>query len=371
MAIITPNNLTTEMTDPDDADLLSIWNADSANSQKMEKMELGDFRTLMGRNNNLYINGSFDIWQRGTSFSTSGNAFLADRYWMTQDDHSVVVSQQTFTQGQTDVPGNPTNFFRIATTQGTTTTASYCRFGQRIEGVNVASYGDRKITVSFYAKASVTAKKLGFQPVLNYGSGGSASNLINGVNVSLTTSWAKYTQTFTLPDTSAKTVGAGNYLTVRFYTSAGSDYNNNTDSMGLQDSTIDIAQLKVEKGAFATPFVPRHISEEIALCQRYYCKSYHITTSPGTVTHNGTRIEWETRNKAANMPGLQFPVSMRKSPTVTLYSATSGSSGKCYNGADRDASAEYITSEGFRSIDITSGDTASAAHYHWTADAEL
>ena len=53
---------------------------------------------------NYLINGGFRLWQRGTSF-TSNDAYGADRWKHANGDGTGTTSRQSFTLGQTIVPG--------------------------------------------------------------------------------------------------------------------------------------------------------------------------------------------------------------------------------------------------------------------------
>jgi hypothetical protein len=205
---------------------------------------------------NKLINGEFDIWQRGTTFSTS-NAYTADRWVIVgASGQTVSVSQQSFTPGAAPVSGYEGPFFARLAWSGTPSGTYW--FTQRIE--DVRTLAGQTVTLSFWAKASSTTSA--FTPMFeqNFGSGGSSIVGTTGSAISLTTSWQRFTQTFSIPSISGKTIGTSSYLEVRPLVGSTAVTGNNIDIWGVQ----------VENGNIATQFEQRHISDELRMCQRYY-----------------------------------------------------------------------------------------------------
>ena len=205
---------------------------------------------------NKLINGEFDIWQRGTTFSTS-NAYTADRWVIVgASGQTVSVSQQSFTPGAAPVSGYEGTFFARLAWSGTPSGTYW--FTQRIE--DVRTLAGQTVTLSFWAKASSTTSA--FTPMFeqNFGSGGSSIVGTTGSAISLTTSWQRFTQTFSIPSISGKTIGTSSYLEVRPLVGSTAVTGNNIDIWGVQ----------VENGNIATQFEQRHISDELRMCQRYY-----------------------------------------------------------------------------------------------------
>jgi hypothetical protein len=232
-----------------------------------------DARFPSGRRN-LILNGNFDVWQRGTS-GTSG--YVADR-WTTGNVNgtTTAISQQSFTVGQTDVPGEPKYYHRTVVTSASASN-SLSIFDQRIEDVRTGA--GQLVTISFYAKAD-SNKNMSLEMLQDFGSGGSSDvNSLGVQKFSLTSSWQKFTKTVTLPSISGKTVGTSSYLACNFWMDAGSSFNSRTDSLGNQSGTFDIAQMQLELGNVATPFEHRSYGEELALCQRYFERVAEPTNS--------------------------------------------------------------------------------------------
>jgi len=258
---------------------------------------------------NAIINGNFDIWQRGTSHSTNGYG-SADRWINNLSGSSCTMSRQNFTLGQTDVPGEPTYFCRMAVTSvaGANNISTLLH---RIE--DVRTLAGQQITVSFWAKADA-AKPIFIELSQGYGTGGSPSSqtFATGAKKNLTTSWQKITHTTTVPSVSGKTIGsdANSSFNLQIWFDAGSNFNSRTDSLGHQSGTFDIAQVQVEAGPVATPFESRPIGTELALCQRYYHETQFGITC-GAIA-NGQVL--------AGM--CYYPVAMRVNPTITFISGT-------------------------------------------------
>jgi len=212
-----------------------------------------DARFPSGRRN-LIINGNFDVWQRGTSFSNPDNSYTADRFKVVSGGATTgdSVSQQSFTVGQTDVPGEPEYYLRFSAGS----TSSNKVMHHRIEDVRTGA--GQTCTLSFWAKASV-AHSSTVEVAQNFGSGGSTQVALSAQSYSMTTSWQKFTFNFDLPSISGKTIGTSSYVYIAFIR-----------SLPASNVDIDIAQMQFEVGNVATPFEHRSFGEELALCQRYY-----------------------------------------------------------------------------------------------------
>lgn len=244
---------------------------------------------------NAIINGNFDLWQRGTSFSTASNPYYADRW--TSNGSTKQVDRRSFTLGQTEVPGNPTYYLEFALTD---TSSSGPNLNQPIE--YVSTFAGQEVTLSFWCRAVGSGFDLTVDYQQNFGTGGSPSSSVSADfgTPTLTTSWARYTYTLTLPSISGKTLGSdsNDHLKIRFKPPA------NTIC------EFQIAQVQLELGPVATSFERRPIGTEYALCQRYYHKTRQNLFSSGNA--NIARIH------------VFYPTSMRATPTITFTTATGG-----------------------------------------------
>jgi hypothetical protein len=256
---------------------------------------------------NKIINGNFDIWQRGTSLgSGTGVRYLADRFVNSSNGSTYTVSRQSFSNGQADVPNNPSYFHRtvVSSVAGNGNSAN---FATTIESVK--NLAGKTATLSFYAKAD-SNKSVSVEFQQFFGTGGSPSSQVTGIGVqklNLTSSWQNFTVTVNIPSIAGKTIGTNNndYLAVAFWFDAGSNWNSNTNSLGQQSGTFDIAQVQLEEGSVATPFENRPIGTELALCQRYYFSLASISGS-----------RWDGAGSYSDFT-IVYPVPMRSIPTVS------------------------------------------------------
>jgi hypothetical protein len=306
---------------------------------------------------NLLINGRLDIWQRGTSLSDGGtNRYLADRFSVISGTSTEAQSRQSFSNGQTDVPGNPKYFHRTVVTNNTGST-SVVLFNQRIE--NVATLSGNKATVSFWLKTDAV-REIAIELYQLFGSGGSPSS---GVSIpagkfSTSTTWTKYTATVDIPSISGKTIGTNSddNLRLLIWYTAGSSYSSRSSGLGEQSGTFDIAMLQLEEGPRATAFEQRPIWVELPMCYRYYWKS-HIW---GGAWHVGYVASGSVYYDTVN-----FPVQMRATPTMSYTNSINNLFGTT-------GTFQQITTFGYNFYRTASG-TGNAGYFGTQvyADAEL
>ena len=328
---------------------------------------------------NKIINGDFNINQRGFTSSTS-EVYNFDRFYTERAGGTTTVSAQTFTPGAAPVAGyEAKNFLRVVSS-GQSAVSDYVIPQQRIE--DVRTFAGQTVTISFWAKAasgtpSVAAE---FRQAFDSVSG----NVFTAAGkTAITTSWARYSLTVAVPSISGKTIGAASFLSLNFWTSAGSDYNARTTSLGLQNVTIDFWGIQLEAGSVATAFqtATGTLQGELAACQRYYAKSYTQSTTPGTASTNAGAKGFQTPSAVTTggVVGYIFlPITMRVAPTISTW-GYAGGAGKLSNGDGTDlaassASAIWIGDNGF-AIQNSSGSSVTPTYNvlqcHYAASAEL
>ena len=245
---------------------------------------------------NLLINGGFDVWQRGTTFTTpSAHYYAADRWQIYRASSSLTTTtRESFNVGQSEVPGNPRHFMRVSNVPDADQT--WLEIAQHIE--DVTQFSDKWVTLSFWMRSNKPqeAQEDYWTFQYNFGSGGSPSSDYQAAmtpKFDIYTKWRYYEFPVYLADIQGKTIGTDGV---------------HTSSLKLQllrgnavaaDTYYDIANVQLELGRGATPFENRSYGEELALCQRYYHlyldsdtnASNQAPTTPAIV-YNNTSLIW-------------------------------------------------------------------------------
>jgi hypothetical protein len=122
-----------------------------------------------------------------------------------------------------------------------------------------------------------------------------------------------------VPSITGKTLGSNlnDYLQVNFWTSAGSDFNARSNSLGLQTIGVDLWGIHIRQGtwtaAATADYRPRDPGTELALCRRYYQTGLMFMQS-SMIAGGGSMGT-----------GTMLPVAMRAQPVVTLTAGASAS----------------------------------------------
>jgi len=220
-------------------------------------------------NINRLINGDFRIWQRGTSFSPStytvNTAYTADRWKANRG--SLVGSSMTVSRSSVTFLNCDRYAMRVQRNSGDSFTGGLYNVSiiQQIESENCRDLGGQNVTLSFWAR-----KGSGLSGTLVaglYTGTGTDENIFSsgvftgetGVFVQsfagLTTSFAKYTVTGTMPNNI-------NEARISFSFDP-------SDTAGASD-WFEIIDVQLEKGGYLTEFERRNYTEELSMCERYY-----------------------------------------------------------------------------------------------------
>jgi hypothetical protein len=256
--------------------------------------------TLPAPSGNAIINGAFDIWQRGTSFSGAGLLYSADRwtYWRDAYASGITASRQN-TGDIVNLP-NSKYCLRIARNSGNTGTGLLYT-NQPFTNDDSTIFIGQTVTLSAWARVGATFSGSGLNMIVRSGTGTNqpVNNMtgaftVAGATRGVTQTWQRITVTGTVP-TNATQIG------VEFsYTPTG--------TAGATDY-FEVTNVQLEAGAVATPFKRNapSIQAELAACQRYYQKFSGSTFTSPAIGYTPTTTLVETFHWLA--------VPMRVTPT--------------------------------------------------------
>ena len=185
--------------------------------------------------------------------------------------------------------------------------------------------------------------------------------------------------------------GSSNWLTISYQVAIPNDGTANSLRIGIEQTQVEasgayweLAQVQLEAGSQATTFTRAggSIGGELALCQRYFQKSYDTGTAPASVSVlNGIVVCAPSLSAVGS--GLSFghvplKVDMRIPPNVTIYSFA-GTAGVVSSGqpADLAANSGGVNTAGTRSFSMinNSGGSITPVNgsfiFHYIANAEL
>lgn len=225
------------------------------------------------------------IFQRGTAAVTTGGAYgPADRWFSNSNGNTFSTSQGSFVSGDTLYDTGGAQYFTTIAVTSVANAANYSLFAQKIEDVRLLA--GQTVTVSFWAKAASGTPSIGLSLDQGFGTGGSPSADATGTGQAqaITTTWTKYSKTFSVPSLNGKTIGTTANTSITnlvFWLDAGSTFNTRSGSIGQASKTVSIAQVQLEVGSVSTLFEFRPIQIETALCQRYL-PAYIVQTTTGS-----------------------------------------------------------------------------------------
>ena len=318
----------------------------------------GNVFSQTGPFKNKIINGAMAVDQRnaGTSQTFTAGAALAyavDR-WYGYCTGANVTGQR--------VAGTGADQYRYRFTGASSVTA--IGFAQRIEQLNSYDLNTTTATLSvdlanslltsvtwtaFYANTADTFGTLASPTRTQIATG----------TFTVTSTVTRYSASISIP--AAATTGIEIVFTVGAQTSG----------------TWTIGDVQLEAGSSATAFERRSYGQELALCQRYYEKSFEIETAPsnGANATSLSTIAGSFGGCALNggFPSatIMFKAQKRAAPTITGYGNSSGH--WVYNNATWNNLVFSPTAANTSNIGIAQQASASivAISGHWAANCEL
>ena len=233
----------------------------NSNSDKIDKWA-GEITTQLNdlANLNLFINGGFSVWQRGTSFSTNG--YTADR-WMydVEGDDKGKIVRHANGGVQIKLISNKRFWFM-----------QRIELNQELKNI----FSNSTVTLSFYVTTSAGVKISPYIRVLSPS---------RNANIFLKSYEAKATRQLIECQITLGDLSSDDWLGIDIFRIE----EDNKFTVG-DDLYIRFENAKFELGSKATPFVPRPYGEELALCQRYYYRWGNERARYRAVGINGNQL---------------------------------------------------------------------------------
>jgi hypothetical protein len=346
---------------------------------------------------NRIINGAMVINQRGFSGAitdTSNTTYTVDRWYA----YGSAASKFTVAQSSTAPTGFNNSLLATSSSAYTVGAAELFILGQSIEGFNTADLGwgtasAKTVTLSFQVYSSLTGTFGG--AILN---SAQTRNYPFTYTISSANTWTQISITIA-GDTSGTWIGATNGVGLKIYwgLGVGSTYSGTagawtgslifsatgaTSVVGTSGATFYITGVQLEKGSTATSFDYRPYGTELALCQRYFYKTFAQDVAPANglaLSTESTVAMYTTTNGQAMY--YTYSATMRTTPTITFYRSLSrgvtDGQWAVYNGSvwtSATTQTTGVSSVGFTPV-VTTGTLTQFAAYllsgHYTSSAEL
>jgi len=251
---------------------------------------------------NAIINGGMDVWQRGTSFTTTG-IYTADR-WFTGTNSGQTLTRQT-TSDTTNLP--TIQYCLRASRNSGTSNLNIVGIAQSIETQNSIRFAGQAVTLSFYARKGANLSGTftatlysgtGTDQRRDFGAGFTGEATVATSSPSLTTGWVRYTISGTVASTATELAALLYFVPVG--TAGAADY-------------IEVTGVQLELGTVTTfARTGSGIQGELAACQRYYWRT------------GGSALYQRIGQGVADSGGTDImvinPVPMRTAPATADYS---------------------------------------------------
>jgi hypothetical protein len=331
---------------------------------------------------NKIINGNFNVWQRAISFvSPATGAYLADRFaYLATTSAAITVTRET------DVPSavnaNYSLKVNVTTADASIAAGDAAQITQPLEGYTLLPLKNKTVVLTFWVKSSLTGTYC-----ISFRNTGNTRSLVKTYTISVANTWEQKTITLTHDSTGTWNYTSGIGMYVSWALMSGTTFQTTADTwqagnfiatsaqvnfVGTVSNTFFLSQIQLEESPVVTGFEHRDFEQELRLCQRYYEKSVahdifaYTNESTAHSSVGGTTSDIATPTR--------FNVEKRASPSITVYAATSGTSGAVRNlttAADLTSVSSAGNVKGFYVSKSASVTVSSWYAWNWTASAEL
>jgi len=335
---------------------------------------------------NLIINGCMDISQRKSTFTAPSSGDVTIDRWAVAHSGTMVynVTQEADAPTVSQFGGYIEKSYKVAITTADASMGSTDILAviQHIEGYNFRRIYQKNFSLSFWVRSSVTGTYC-----VSFTNDGLDKVYVAEYTINSADTWEYKTITVTSAPSGGTwdftngrglsvrfclAAGAGRNTTAGSWEADGSDYctSNQTNMAASVGNDFFFTGVQLE-AEVPTAFEQRSIQQELELCQRHYCKSYNITTDPGSAVNTGI-IAVDTGTSTTNniQARVDFPVSMAVTPSVSVYDSAGTIDKVTMGGVAQNSSVGNAGQSGF-CVEANNGSGASNMNFHYIADAEI
>lgn len=363
-------------------------NAGTTTLAKIENGQLTGVLSPATGFRNRIINGDMRIDQRnaGASVTAGSLQYTIDRWRELATPASKFTIQRN--AGTVTPPVGFTNYLGMTSTSAYSVgTSDYQIIQQFVEGFNAAdlNWGTasaQTVTISFLVRSSLTGifggsvqngsvnRSYPFSYTISVANAWELKTVLvpgDTAGTWLTTNGRGITLNFSIGTGTANSGTAGVWAAADYRSATGA-----TSVVGTNGATFYITGVQLEKGTVATPFEFRSIGQELALCQRYFERTYNRVSAASMSNGNNERI--------FTNGGNTFATVKRAVPTISIsnpYNGVAGQVAGYSSGVASSVGVSSISSSSVHHIGIylqLSSSTSAANEpqvYQWTASAEL
>jgi hypothetical protein len=341
---------------------------------------------------NRIINGDMRIDQRNAGSAITTQAHPVDRFQVAWTMDGAVSCQQS-----TTAPSGYRNSLAISVTAQDTSIGASQSFQimQKIEGNNISDLmlgtsNAGTMTLSFWVNSSKTG-------VYCCTFANSAANRLLPVQYTINNAntWEQKTIAISGDTSGTWLSDNGLGLYVIWNLALGSNFNAGTNNtwnttqygtanqvnfLDTNGATFYITGVQLESGSTATDFERRPIGTELALCQRYFQKTYDVETAQATATNLGMVYVGSTLTGVYGLGGVQYVSNMRSIPSIRYWDGASNEN-KCSYIVNNSGSTSFVANTNLASAPynistrgflVGANITANSGSYiHYTANSEL
>ena len=255
-------------------------------------------------NRNLIINGAMQVAQRNTSVTgiTSAGYYTVDR-WKSEPSSAGTWTMNVESSGPTNTEFRKSANVICTTADSSLSASDYFVFSQRIEGQNLQGIKKgtseaESLTVSFWVKSGNTGTY-----ICEFYDNDNTRQISKSYTIDAADTWEK--KTLTVPSDTTGQLDDNNATSfiLYFWLAAGTNFTSGTlnDTAWASSTNANrvvgqlnlanavgnywaVTGVQLETGTVATPYEMRSYGQELALCQRYYYRSYPTATYSWSAT---------------------------------------------------------------------------------------